>query len=244
VNNYSLEKEENMAVNNNGNLLDTAGEVAIDFVYGNFPIQPNDARPDAASATLSTTVAARVAGRLAPTIGDHINALSGWNGYPQYTPDTAGEDVAGSVDYILVPSVLGLTTALAEDAMKDASLTVTTAAGASNAVSTITAVSRTGTTATITSAGSGAKYPVGTKITVASLVSPNTALNGEFTVTAVATNTVSYTTTTSGALSTSGLTVAGLSGVAGTIKTQSLAAGANTIAPAAAVTITPYATVS
>jgi hypothetical protein len=233
-----------MAVNNNGNLLDTAGEVAIDFVYGNFPIQPNDVRPDAASATLSTTVTTRVAGRLTPTIGDHINALSGWNGYPQYTPDTAGKDVAGSVDYILVPDVRGFTTALAEDAMKDASLTVTTAAGASNAVSTITAVSRTGTTATITSAGSGAKYPVGTKITVASLVSPNTALNGEFTVTAVATNTVSYTTTTSGALSTSGLSVAGLSGVAGTIKTQSLAAGANTIAPGAAVTITPYATVS
>jgi len=233
-----------MAVNNNGNLLDSAGEVAIDFVYGNLPIQPNDARPNAASATLSTTVTTRVAGRLDPAADSHINALSGWNGYPQYTPNTAGEDVAGSVDYILVPDVRGFTTALAEDAMKDASLTVTTAAAAVNAVSTITAVSRTGTTATITSAGSGAKYPVGTKITVASLVSPNDVLNGTFTVTAVATNTVSYTTTTSGALSTSGLTVAGLSGVAGTIKTQSLAAGANTIAPGAAVTITPHATVS
>ena len=233
-----------MAVNNNGNLLDSAGEVAIDFVYGNLPIQPNDARPNAASATLSTTVTTRVAGRLDPAADSHINALSGWNGYPQYTPNTAGEDVAGSVDYILVPDVRGFTTALAEDAMKDASLTVTTAAAATNAVSTITAVSRTGTTATITSAGSGAKYPVGTKITVASLVAPNDVLNGTFTVTAVATNTVSYTTTTSGALSTSGLSVAGLSGVAGTIKTQSLAAGANTIAPGAAVTITPHATVS
>ena len=233
-----------MAVNNNGNLLDTAGEVAIDFVWGNLPVQPNDARPNAASATLSTTVTTRVAGRLDPAADSHINALSGWNGYPQYTPDTAGEDVAGSVDYILVPDVRGFTTALAEDAMKDASLTVTTAAAATNAVSTITAVSRTGTTATLTSAGSGAKYPVGTKITVASLVSPNDVLNGTYTVTAVATNTVSYTTTTSGALSTSGLTVAGLSGVAGTIKTQSLAAGANTIAPGAAVTITPHATVS
>ena len=233
-----------MAANNNGNLLDSAGEVAIDFVWGNFPIQPNDARPDAASATLSTTVTTRVAGRLAPTLNDHINALSGWNGYPQYTPNTPGEDVAGSVDYVLVPSVIGLTTALATDAMKDATLVPTTAAAASNAVSTITAVSRTGTTATITSAGSGAKYPVGTKITVASLVAPNDVLNGEFTVTAVATNTVSYTTTTSGALSTSGLSVAGLSGVAGTIKTQSLAAGANTISAGAAVTITPHATVS
>ena len=233
-----------MAVNNNGNLLDSAGEVAIDFVYGNLPIQPNDARPDAASATLSTTVTTRVAGRLDPAADSHINALSGWNGYPQYTPNTAGEDVAGSVDYVLVPDVRGLTTALAQDAMRDASLVSTTAAAAVNAVSTITAVSRTGTTATITSAGSGAKYPVGTKITVASLVAPNDVLNGEFTVTAVATNTVSYTTTTSGALSTSGLSVAGLSGVAGTIKTQSLAAGANTIAPGAAVTITPHATVS
>jgi hypothetical protein len=233
-----------MATNNNGNLLDSAGEVAIDFVWGNFPIQPNDARPDAASATLSESVTTRVAGRLAPALDNHIIALSGWNGFPQYSPNTTGEDVAGATDYVLVPSVLGLTTALAQDAMKDASLVVTTATAATNAASTITAVSRTGTTATITSSGAGAKYPVGTKITVADLVSPDTALNGTYTVTAVATNTVSYTTTTSGALSTTGLTVAGLTGVAGTIKTQSIAAGANEIAPGAAVTITPWAAAS
>ena len=233
-----------MATNNNGNLLDSAGEVAIDFVWGNFPIQPNDARPDAASATLSESVTTRVAGRLAPTLDNHIIALSGWNGFPLYNPNTAGEDVAGSVDYVLVPSVIGLTTALATDAMKDATLVPTTAAAASNAASTITAVSRTGTTATLTSSGAGAKYPVGTKITVASLVAPNDVLNGEFTVTAVATNSVSYTTTTSGALSTGSLTVAGLTGVAGTIKTQSIAAGANTISAGAAVTITPFAAAS
>ena len=233
-----------MAINNNGNLLDTAGEVAIDFVWGNFPIQPNDARPDAASATLSETVTTRVAGRLAPALDNHIIALSGWGGYPQFTANSAGEDVAGATDYVLVPSVLGLTTALATDAMKDASLVPTTATAATNAASTITAVSRTGTTATITSSGAGAKYPVGTKITVADLVSPDTALNGTWTVTAVATNTVSFTTTTSGALSTTGLTVAGLTGVAGTIKTQSVAAGANNTAPGAAVTITPWATAS
>jgi hypothetical protein len=218
-----------MAVNNNGNLLDTAGEVAIDFVWGNFPIQPNDARPNA------------LANRLDPALNDHINALSGWNGFPQYSPNTAGEDVIGATDYVLVPEVRGFTTALAVDAMKDASLTVTTAAGATNTASTITAVARTGTTATITSSGAGAKYPVSTKVTVASLVSPDTDLNGTWTVTAVATNTVSFTTTTSGTLSTSGLTVAGLTGATGTIKTQSLAAGANNIAPAAAVTVTPWA---
>ncbi len=229
-----------MATNNNGNLLDTAGEVAIDFVWGNFPIQPNDVRPDAASATLSESVTTRVAGRLAPTLDNHIIALSGWNGFPQYSPNTAGEDVAGSVDYVLVPSVIGLTTALATDAMKDATLVPTTATAATNAASTITAVSRTGTTATLTSSGAGAKYPVGTKITVASLVAPDDVLNGTYTVTAVGTNTVSYTTTTSGALSTTGLTVAGLTGVAGTIKTQSTAAGTGSVATNATITIAPY----
>jgi len=217
-----------MAINNNGSLLDTAGEIAIDAVWGNMPPQPNDAR---------TT-------RLDLTLGDHINLESGWGGYPLFTADTPGKDVAGSVDYVLVSDVRGFTTALAEDALRDNGLTVTTATAATNAASTITAVARTGTTATITSTGAGAKYPVGTKITVASLAAPDTALNGTFTVTAVATDTVSYTTETSGALSTSGLTVAGLTGVAGTIKTQSIAAGAATTAVGAAVTITPWATAS
>ncbi len=117
-----------MAVNNNGNLLDSAGEVAIDFVWGNMPIQPNDARPDTAS------------GRLDPEADNHIIALSGWGGYPQFTANSAGEDVAGdTTDYVLVPNVLGLTTALAQDAMKDASLTVTTATAATNAAGVVTA---------------------------------------------------------------------------------------------------------
>ena len=217
-----------MATNNNGNLLDSAGEIAVDAVWGNMPPQPNDVR---------TT-------RLDLTLGDHINLESGWGGYPLYTANSAGKDVVGSTDYVLVPNVIGLTTALADDAMKDSGLTVTTATAATNAASTITAVSRTGTTATITSTGAGAKYPVGTKITVASLVSPDTALNGTWTVTAVATNTVSFTTTTSGTLSTGSLSVAGLSGVEGTIKTQSTAANANTISTAATITVTPFAVLS
>ena len=232
-----------MAVNNNGNLLDTAGEVAIDFVWGNFPIQPNDARPDAASATLSETVTTRVAGRLAPTLNDHINALSGWNGYPQYTPNTAGEDVAGSVDYILVPSVIGLTTALATDAMKDATLVPTTAAAASNVGKTVTAASRTAGSAVITVTAGSHGFAVGNKVTISD-VSGGDGVNGVWTVLAV-TNanvfTVTGTATTVQALT----SLAGVvSGVAGTIKTQSLAAGANTISAGAAVTITPFAAAS
>lgn len=232
-----------MAVNNNGNLLDTAGEVAIDFVWGNFPIQPNDARPDAASATLSTTVTTRVAGRLAPTLNDHINALSGWNGYPQYTPNTTGEDVLGPTNYVLVPNVLGLTTALATDAMKDASLVPTTATAASNVGKTITAAARTAGSAVISITCGSHGFVAGNKVTVSD-VSGGDGVNGVWTVLAV-TNanvfTVTGTATTVQALT----SLAGVvSGVAGTIKTQSIAAGANEIAPGAAVTITPFAAAS
>jgi hypothetical protein len=169
-----------------------------------------------------------------------------WYGKVESTTALTAADGAG-IEYIVVPSVLGDTTAVALDKLKDAgyeTANITTASAAANAVSTITAVSRTGTTATLTSSGAGAKYPVGTKITVASLVAPDDVLNGTYTVTAVATNSVSYTTTTSGALSTGSLTVAGLSGVAGTIKTQSTAAGASSVATTATITVTPHATVS
>jgi hypothetical protein len=232
-----------MATNNNGNLLDTSGEVAVDFVWGNFPIQPNDARPDAASATLSTTVTTRVAGRLAPTLDNHIIALSGWGGYPLFTANSAGEDVVGATDYVLVPSVLGLTTALAVDAMKDASLTVTTAAAATNTATQPTQINVTSTTsATVTVSGGTSTWPVGTKVTIASGTGIPAALVGTWTVTDGSGSTL--------VISGSGWTVANtgaitpgtrLTGAAGTIKTQSIAAGANSIAPAAAVTVTPWA---
>jgi len=245
-----------MATNNAGNLIDSSGNVAVDYVWGNFPAQPNDERadgtPTATTAydasqnkqwTTKTTIASA---RLNPTLGNHADIETEWSGYPSFTANSVGKK-SGGVYYISVPNVLGLTTALALDALKDAgyeTANITTATAATNAVSTITAVARTGTTATITSTGAGAKYPVGTKITVASLVSPDTALNGTYTVTAVATNTVSYTTTTSGTLSTGSLSVAGLSGVEGTIKTQSTAANANTISTAATITVTPFAVLS
>ena len=319
----------------NGNRTDSAGNVAPDFVWGNFPMQPNDER--AAAVTPANFAAdstgdydwagtTRVAsGRLDASLSNHAVAEAEWANYPSFfsaagnymvtaatgdgttvtytsqnnleagdvvnitgltasaynlssatvatanklsftvtnaanaglitgqwygkvesTTAASAADGAG-IAYINVPNVLGATTAVALDLLQDAGYelaNITTAAAATNAVSTITAVSRTGTTATLTSAGAGAKYPVGTKITVASLVAPDTALNGTYTVTAVATNSVSYTTTTSGALSTGSLTVAGLSGVAGTIKTQSVAAGTGSVATTATITITPHAVLS
>jgi hypothetical protein len=230
-----------MAVNNNGNLLDTAGEVAIDFVWGNFPIQPNDVRPDATSATLSTTVTTRVAGRLDPAADNHIIALSGWNGFPQYAPNTAGEDVLGPTDYVLVPSVIGLTTALATDAMKDASLVPTTAAAAANAAKTATAIARTAGSTTITVTASTHGFSVGQKVVIAN--SGDATANGTYTVATSSTNSFTATGTNTAVLALTGLS-ATVVGLEGTIKTQSIAAGANNTAPGAAVTITPFAAAS
>jgi len=220
-----------MATNNNGNLLDTAGEVAIDFVWGNMPMQPNDARPNTST------------GRLDPALDNHIIALSGWNGYPQYSPNTTGEDVAGATDYVLVPTVLGLTTALATDAMKDASLVPTTASAATNTATQPTRINVTATTAaTVYITGGTSTWPVGTKVTIASGTGIPTAVVGTWTITGGSGSTL--------VIAGSGWTVAdtgsitpgtALTGAAGTIKTQSVAAGANTITPGTAVTITPWA---
>lgn len=231
-----------MAVNNNGNLLDSAGEVAIDFVWGNFPIQPNDARPDTAT------------GRLDPALDNHIIALSGWNGFPQYTPNTPGEDVVGPTDYVLVPSVLGLTTALATDAMKDASLVPTTATAATNTKTDITRFNATSATVAVVYATSAhTNYPTGTKIEIfagtpagGSPVNPPAYAIGTWTVTGSA-GSGQITISGSGftVADTTGINATGtLAGKGGTIKTQSVAAAANNIAPATAVTITPWATAS
>jgi hypothetical protein len=224
-----------MATNNNGNLLDTAGNVAIDFVWGNMPMQPNDVRPDAVSAVGTP-------GRLDPALDNHIIALSGWNGYPLYNPDTEGEDVLGATDYILTPNVLGFTTAVAQDALKDASFaTITVQTAATNAAKTVTAVTRaSGGLAVLTASGAGAAYPVGTKVTIASV---HATVNGTYTVADSATNTITVATTDTSALSLTGLTGT-VVGVAGTIKTQSIAAGQNNIVPGSTIVITPWAAAS
>jgi hypothetical protein len=322
--------------NNVGNSTDSAGNVRVDFVWGNYPMQPNDERTDGGTTTVVAADASQnydwsgytnnPSARLtAATSNNHTVAEAEWNDYPQFTPgvgnymitaasgngttvtytsqnklaagDTvnitgltasaynlssatvatadalkftvtnaanAGEitgqwygkvqatnavtayDGAG-IGFIVVPNVLGETTALALDELKDAgyeAANITTATAAVNSISTITAVARTGTTATITATSALTKYPTGTKVTVAGLVAPNDVLNGVYTVTGGSTNTITYTTTTSGTLSTGSLSVVGLSGVAGTIKTQSVAAGTGSVASTATITITPHATAS
>lgn len=223
-----------MATNNNGNLLDTAGEVAIDFVWGNLPMQPNDVRPNAVSAVGTP-------GRLDPLLDNHIIALSGWGGYPLFTANSAGEDVAGPTDYVLVPSVIGLTTALATDAMKDASLVPTTASAATNTTKTVTALQREAGTTVLQVAVASHGYAIGQKVTLADL---SADFNGTYTVTTVpSANQINVTTTATTSYNASGLS-GSVAAVAGTIKTQSVAAGANNTSVGAAVTITPWAAAS
>ena len=244
-----------MATNNNGNLLDTSGNVFVDFVWGNFAPQPNDERadgtPTATTAydasqnkqwTTKTTIASA---RLNPTLGNHADFEAEWSGYPSFTANSAGKK-SGGVYYISVPNVLGLTTALALDALKDAgyeAANITTASAASNVGKTITAAARTAGSAVISLTCASHGFVAGNKVTVSD-VSGGDGVNGSWTVLAV-TNanvfTVTGTATTVQALT----SLAGVvSGVVGTVKTQSTAANANTISTAATITVTPFAAAS
>jgi hypothetical protein len=157
---------------------------------------------------------------------------------------TPGDGDGVGLGNIIVPNVLGLTTALAITELRDAgyeAANITTASAATNAAKTVTAVSRaSGGLAVLTASGAGAAYAIGTKVTIASV---DATVNGTYTVVDNATNTFTVATTDTSALSLTGLsgTVVGL---AGTIKTQSTAANAAGVATTATITITPWAAAS
>jgi hypothetical protein len=217
-----------MATNNNGNLLDSAGNIAVDFVWGNFPLQPNDQRPDTAT------------GRLDFALDNHVIAQTGWNGYPGYEPNTDGEYVSGT-PFIVVPNVLGLTTALAIDALKDAGYTaanITTAANATNTAGVVTAASRTAGSGVTTITDSSHGFVTGNKVTITGV---DASVNGVgYVVTKLTDNTFTVTTTATTALALTSIT-GGVVAVAGTIKSQTVAAGADSIALGTTISITPWA---
>jgi hypothetical protein len=219
-----------MAVNENGNLLDDGGNVVVDHVWGNMPMQPNDVRLENGGELLDAD------------LDNHNIAYEGWNGYPLYTPNTAGAEGAG---YIVVPSVLGLTTAVAGRTLTDDGLVVTTATAATNAAIVVTAATRTAASSDLylTASGAGAAFPVGTKVVVTGFTSPDTALNATYTVAGSTTNSIRVTTTATTEVALTEQT-ASVVGLAGTIKTQSIAAGADEIEVGDAITITPFAAAS
>ena len=204
-----------------------------------------------ASAYNLSAATVATADKLKFTVTNAANAglITGqWYGKVESTTAASAADGAG-IPYIVVPSVIGETTALALDELKDAgyeAANITTATAATNAAISVTAAARTAgsTTATLTATGAGAAFPVGTKITVASLADTGAPLNGTYTVTANATNTVSFVSSASTVLALTGLAAGTVVGVAGTIKSQSVAAGTASVLSTATITITPFATAS
>jgi hypothetical protein len=227
-----------MAVNNVGNLLDTSGQVAVDFVWGNLPMQPNDDRPNAVGVVGTP-------GRLDPDASIHEIALSGWGGYPLFTANDPGEELSG-VSYIKTPNVLGYTATEAVDALKDDGYlagSITNTTGVTNTATQPTRINVTATTAaTVYVSGGTSTWPVGTKVTIAAGTGIPTALVGTWTITGGSGTTLiiagsGWTVADTGAI-TPGTR---LTGATATIKTQSLAAAQNNVVPGATVTVTPWA---
>jgi hypothetical protein len=225
-----------MATNENGNLVDDLGNVAVDFVWGNFPLQPNDERIENGGTVLD------------PALDNHNIAYENWNGYPQVIDadnnsvleGTAGPEGAG---FVVVPSVLGVATALASRVLVDDGFVVTTATAATNTATQPTRINVTTTTAaTVYVSGGTGTWPVGTKVTITAGTGIPTALVGTWSVTGGSGSTLviagtGWTVADTGAI-TPGTQ---LKGATATIKTQSVAAGADSIAVGAAITITPWA---
>jgi hypothetical protein len=217
-----------MATNNDGHLLDSAGNVAVDFVWGNFPLQPNDVRTTNGGSNLDYTK------------DGHNIAEAGWNGYPLYTPNTQGNTDGGTppTAYVTVPSVIGVVTATAVDTMQDLELVVTTAGAATNTSKSITAASRTNGSHLLSLTSTAHGFSAGQLVTIASV---DATANGSWIVDGSTTaNTLVVGTTPTSALSLTGLSGTAV-GVTGTIKTQSIAAGTSSVAAGSAITLTPWA---
>ena len=213
-----------MATNQNNRLIDDAGNVVVDFVWGNMPMQPNDVRAENGG------------GLLDYTLDSHNIVEDGWNGYPLYTPNDPGSQTGG-VDYITVPNVLGSVATDAATLLGDLELNTTVASAATNTPKTVTAVSRaSGGVAVLTASGAGAAYAIGTKVTIASV---DATVNGTWTVVDNATNSISLATTVTTALSLTGLS-GSVVGVTGTVKAQSVAAGTK-VAAGSSMNVTPWA---
>jgi hypothetical protein len=227
-----------MAVNENGNLVDDAGNVVVEFVWGNVPMQPNDVREENGGDLLD------------PDLDNHKIAYEGWNGYPLYSP---GEEGAEGDGYIVVPSVISLTTAAATRVLEDDGLVVTAGTAATNAAKDITRFNATSATVAVvyTSTASTA-YPVGTKVVIsagtpaeADPVNLPAYAAGTWTVTAATSSTITIAGTGFTVADTTGVNATGtIVGLAGTIKTQSIAAGADEVEVGDAITITAFAAAS
>ena len=214
-----------MAVNENGRLVDDRGNVVVDHIWGNIPMQPNDVRIENGGELLD------------PDASFHEIAYAGWNGYPGYVPNTEGEGTG----FIVVPNVVGLATADAIEVLVDAGFVAGDITTASAVTVAVTNVSLTSNVATLTTdAGHG--FAVGDEVVIAGLT--DTTFNGTFTLTGTAgTDQLVFALEDDDVSATSDSGTATVVAKEGTIKTQSLAPGADETEIGDTITIAPYAEV-
>lgn len=119
--------------------LDSSGNIAVDFVWGNFPMQPDAERTGSGSATVVVAADAAdnvdwsgysvkvspaldkndISVTLNPGISltvkhNHSVAVNNWNGYPDYTP---ADPYLDTLDQAAVPNVVGLSESAANAAL-------------------------------------------------------------------------------------------------------------------------------
>ena len=201
------------------------------------------------------TVASVKAASFTVTNSANVGEITGQIGKVQST--TAATDADGvGIGNIIVPSVVGATTAVALDLLKDAGYeadNITTAAAATNAAKDITRFNATSATvAVVYTTSASTAYPVGTKVVIsAGTPAGSDPVNlpayavGTWTVTAAASGNITIAGTGFTVADTTGVNATGtVVGLAGTIKTQSTAANAASISTDATITITPYAAAS
>lgn len=134
----------------------SGGNIAVDFVWGNFPMQPDDDRTGNGSNTVvvaadaaqnvdwsgysvkaspaltKTDITVNLSPGLSSVVGNnHSVALNNWNGFPDYTPEAPYLD---TTDQAAIPNVVGLTESAANTALVAAGFVkgavTTTATGA------------------------------------------------------------------------------------------------------------------
>jgi hypothetical protein len=190
----------------------------------------------------AATVASANAYLFTVTNAANAGEITGQRGKVESTTALTAYDGAG-IGYINVPNVLGDTTAVALDKLKDAgyeTANITTASAAANAAGVVTAAARTAGSGVTTITDSSHGFITGNKVTLSSV---DATVNGTYTITKLTDNTFTVTTTATTVLALTGLT-GSVVAVAGTIKTQSTAAAAASVATTATITITPWATAS
>lgn len=101
------------------------GNIAVDFVWGNFAMQPDDDRTGSATQIGGSTgdygwsATTKVqSGVLDKSLSNHSVVENNWNGYPDYTPVAPYLD---TIDQAAIPNVVGLDETAANAALVAAS---------------------------------------------------------------------------------------------------------------------------